>query len=559
MVVAYPMGLLVFTLLVASFVDAIAGTGAEVLDRDFPEPQDILSLAPEQLGLGNATVSSTERLLDFGMEDSRKEGPQKVNTNAFAYANIFKRAGCTFTRSGDPRTCVTTGDICCTDPNNAQDGWCCPATDGCGPGTGTLGKCTYRITYITSTYYTTSYTTKYETFTTSIPASTEWTTIVSTSVEVVTRSDVDTATEWDTVTITRAANKARWGPTAHPPCHSTPIATATGVTLSSASPAAEKHQKPLMPEVTPAAKLHMRGLLQPRQMRTDTSTRYYTSTVYVTSSVEITSQIFYTQTSTKTSTTVSTRTSALNAKTTVHSTTTLTLKPGESAPAQPAETTGPAGGGGNNGGGGGGGNKGLSTGAKAGIGAGTAGGSLVICIILGFFLARRRKNKKKEVTEMINQAVTAATAAGPGQHPPDNKYSMQMAGAYGPPPPNSQAPSSPPPPSSQGRYSDIIPVYGSGAPSPAPMYSYPNQSVPQNYPSQSPPPQGYEMSATPMPAPVPMAYHYPRPPSPGGQSPGAGSPQQMQRYEMQGPAPPQEVPANVYSPNMQYPQPYRNG
>lgn len=112
---------------------------ADLVKDDIEDVRDILWEAQY-----NATLMQELEPL-FGFEDARKEGPQKVNPNPLAFKNLFKRAACTFYRSGDPRTCVTTGDICCTDPNAAQDGWCCPNTDGCGANTGTIGKCTYRM------------------------------------------------------------------------------------------------------------------------------------------------------------------------------------------------------------------------------------------------------------------------------------------------------------------------------------------------------------------------------------------------------------------------------
>lgn len=105
--------------------------------RDIEEVQDVLFEAQH-----NATLQQELEPL-FGFEDARSA--EKVNTNPLARANLFKRAGCTFYRTGDARTCITAGDICCTALGGVQDGWCCPNTDGCGPGTGTLGKCTYKV------------------------------------------------------------------------------------------------------------------------------------------------------------------------------------------------------------------------------------------------------------------------------------------------------------------------------------------------------------------------------------------------------------------------------
>jgi hypothetical protein len=168
--------------------------------------------------------------------------------------------------------------------------------------------------------------------------------------------------------------------------------------------------------------------------------------------------------------------------------------------------------------------KGLSKGAQVGIGAGTAGGSLIICIILGFVCRRRRKSRNERNQEMIDNAVTSAMAAQQNRvSEPPNRYSdgkhisaagvsMSSPHPYSPTPPlhSSKQPYVYPPPrdhtpqlynnhaipessvDSQSHHSFGPPRYeGSeigGTPiqryelqqfsSPAPMHAHPHGSVP---------------------------------------------------------------------------------
>jgi hypothetical protein len=55
--------------------------------------------------------------------------------------------------------------------------------------------------------------------------------------------------------------------------------------------------------------------------------------------------------------------------------------------------------------------KGLSTGARAGIGAGVGGGVIITSIILVLLYRRSRKSRKRENQEIIDNAVTSAIAA----------------------------------------------------------------------------------------------------------------------------------------------------
>jgi hypothetical protein len=153
-----------------------------------------------------------------------------------------------------------------------------------------------------------------------------------------------------------------------------------------------------------------------------------TITVPYTSTRLVTTTISARATATYSTTTWQTVTSVINAKKTTTSTSTVTYTPGMTPP-NSGPTTTPAPGGG---GGGGGGpndppdqvstNKGLSKGAQAGIGAGTAGGSLIICIILGFWFWRRRKTRAERNQEMIDNAVTSAMAAQRTQSPQQQQY-----------------------------------------------------------------------------------------------------------------------------------------
>lgn len=81
----------------------------------------------------------------FGVEGAQSDGLQKVNRNPLVGLNLFKRDGCSLTLDGNVYTCTESANICCTDPNNSQSGWCCPNTAGCGPNDGTLGTCTIRL------------------------------------------------------------------------------------------------------------------------------------------------------------------------------------------------------------------------------------------------------------------------------------------------------------------------------------------------------------------------------------------------------------------------------
>lgn len=126
----------------AFFALSSIALGADLVKDEILDPQEVLTLAPGHLLPENIT----EQCPGHGSDAFQGgEDPQLVNTNPLAFGNLIKRAGCTFYRSGEARTCVTADNICCPDPNNSNDGWCCAGTAGCGPGTGSLGKCTTRM------------------------------------------------------------------------------------------------------------------------------------------------------------------------------------------------------------------------------------------------------------------------------------------------------------------------------------------------------------------------------------------------------------------------------
>lgn len=507
-----------FSLFGALLALSSIAVGADLVKDDL-DPQEVLTLAP-----GYLVPNTTEQCPGHGSDRFQEgEEPELINSNPLAFANLIKRAGCTFYRSGQARTCVTVDNICCVDPTNAQDGWCCAGTAGCGPGTGSLGRCTTKISWTTLVSTVTLSTSVYSTVTTSVIRSTVTTTLVSTSVIVTSRDDVDTLTEWKTSTTTLAAAKARRTadptPTRISDTGAVPAHTSS-VPLETSRP--ETQHVELRAAVTQAPRIvQVRGQIFKRQVRTDTSTTTVTRTTYLTSSIFVTSSAFITATSTAYSTTYTTRTTARSARTTVTSTLVLTMRAGQTVPINPiGQSTDPpaAGGGGGNGNGGGGGSSGLSTGAKAGIGVGAGAGSLIICLIIGFFLIRRKKSKKLEANQMAPGAAVAAAAANSnnGPHPHDSKQPTFYGSA--PMTPGSQYP--PNPNMVDPRYSQT-PIQYANTPSPAPQYAYQHQHPNTNY----------EMSATPAPMPIypvqqhgspspqqPLqqhgGYQYPRPPSP---------------------------------------------
>lgn len=403
--------------------------------------------------------------------------------------------------------------------------------------------------------------------TTSTIGSTGVTTLTYTSYTYVS-SSMATATEWVTVTSTSAQAGKRAEPTGlttdFTPTHSGALPSST-LSMPTATPAvAEKHgheQEPLKSKVTDAPQyIQIRGLLIPRQtLRTDTSSRTVFSTTYFTTTIPTTVYRTADGFSTDWVTSVSTRTLALGAKTTVTSTTTLYLRPGETAPSTPQNSSG--------------GSttttkkksKGLSVGGRAGIGVGVALAFAAISAIVGFFI---KKNKAK------NNA--GAPGADVGQVP---EYKPPIQSPVGPPGSMGTMGSMTPSHMSDPRYSTMTqtPPMQYGTPSPGPMYNYPPQGMagappmpmgsppPQQYPQQmgaSPPPQG--MMPVPMGSPSPQQYpgqpqyQYPRPPSPTlnnvGSSPvGMQQPVPMQPGLQAGQVPPSEMPA-VYSPQPQRPR-----
>jgi hypothetical protein len=238
------------------------------------------------------------------------------------------------------------------------------------------------------------------TVTESSAGSTETETITSTEIVTTTVSNVDTATEVVTITVTRAVKKR---------------AAATNLPASvEVYPTARQHQLPVLakatPTTTPQAQsprgFHVRDLLRRQDASTVVSTIFVTEQSTTTTSGDTTITNFYTETETSTFVSTIVFTSAIDAKTTVQSTFTLTVDQANTNAASSAANTGQAGSstgsaqsqqttGAAATGGGGNGSSGLSTGAKAGIGAGVAGVAVIAGIFFAFMLlARRKKNKK---------------------------------------------------------------------------------------------------------------------------------------------------------------------
>lgn len=97
-----------------------------------PETPDYYGLAPGQKIPENATFAATTLYPEFALRAAQT--PQLVDANPLAFANIFKRADCSFTRADGIYTCVDAGDRCCPYADRPGDGWCCQATENCGPG-----------------------------------------------------------------------------------------------------------------------------------------------------------------------------------------------------------------------------------------------------------------------------------------------------------------------------------------------------------------------------------------------------------------------------------------
>ncbi|KAF2270444.1 hypothetical protein CC78DRAFT_611346 [Lojkania enalia] len=455
--------------------------------------------------LGNATSLQNETLqIDLSTFRFQPDRPPAIRKNHDLFSprglvQLFKRA-CNLPQ---PNYYCNDGDICCVDPNDSTFGWCCYGDTQCASTYISGSQCIWDVVWSTEYTSTTFYETETSTYYSNVAETTEWSTSVSTSIIVVTKSDVDTSTVFETVvvTATEALRLRRDAPSLAQRTSNAMRPPHPKATLRELLGFEEKQLQHLIPpQVTPTPTWHPRRLFK---RQTEGHTYYWTttSTIYDTETDTdwTTSYSYYTETSYTTSTYTSTSIYALSAETTVTSTTTSTWTstPGQTAP-PPSTTTDPPNAqdaqnnqqqpqDSSNG-------SGLSKGAQAGIGAGTAGGSLIICIILAFFLRSRRKKRKAEVAQMINDAVTAATTAA--RSPPlmsENQLPKAGYVAAGPipsPPPQSS-------PHSVGHYSDM--------------------TLGHNNPMGMPP-QGYEMSATPMPmpAPQPVLYQYPRPASPGG-------------------------------------------
>lgn len=114
-------------------VVAFAFAGATLANEDSAQGDlELYGLAPGQKIPENATFSTSILLPDFALNSG--QAPQLVNSNPLAFANIFKRADCSFTRTDGIYTCADSSNRCCPYANNPADGWCCQATEACGPG-----------------------------------------------------------------------------------------------------------------------------------------------------------------------------------------------------------------------------------------------------------------------------------------------------------------------------------------------------------------------------------------------------------------------------------------
>jgi hypothetical protein len=285
--------------------------------------------------------------------------------------------------------------------------------------------------------------------------------------------------------------------------------------------------------------------LKKRQVAPTTTVTIGTATVYVTMIVTVGSTARPSATTTSTTTSWSSYTVFLNAKATRTVMTTLNLATvtGPLPPAGPnAGTTKidiPK--------------KGLSVGAKAGIGAGSAAGSLLICAILGVIWRRRKKNREKKNQEMINSAVTAAMAAQQGQHGQYGQPTSYIANdkavyahTHAATPNTYGTPTGSPPPHNQD------PSY------PAPMHPMPYTTSEVSTPSQ----QYHRLSELPDHNMVPPSLQsgarpqsYGTPPVGYAQSPEMAGSEVAQRYEMpshHGTSPPHNLPAPYGGPQ-QYP------
>ncbi|KAF1978550.1 hypothetical protein BU23DRAFT_227283 [Bimuria novae-zelandiae CBS 107.79] len=461
----------------------------------------------------NATLAQEIELL-LGFEDAHDRGDAVASTHHNFFADLFRRQEqCRMFEAGRTYTCVDSSDLCC---NVGGYGWCCANTAGCGT---TSDQCTFDVEWTTSTYYSTDY----EYYTSTIYNTYSMTSTMYSYTTIT--AEMDTATEWVTVT-SEAPRAGRRGAPAEP--------TATAASrrtifpsyvsaLPSVTPAPDKfHRQELRARNTTPALLYIqiRGLIFPRQnaSRTDTSETIVTDTTTVESTYYTTS--IYTDVEYTTS--YSTRTAAINAQTTVTSTTTFYLQPGETAPASSADDGDYSSGGGSSGGSVR--RKGISTAARAGIGIGVALVVAGIAALISFF-AKKRKNEK---------AATGAAAAGINPAPMDPP--MAQSQPYNSPPLN--PPGSPMIVSGQ-QYQQMTPSppISYGAPSPGPVYGYQSAPVPV---AASPPLQQQQQQ---------YAYQYPRPPSPSyGSSAELATGGGIQQHVGQGL--PSEMPA-VYSPHPQ--------
>ncbi|KAF2032905.1 hypothetical protein EK21DRAFT_109656 [Setomelanomma holmii] len=441
---------------------------------------------------------------------------------------------------------------CCTN-TASKTGWCCATTVNCDVAN---LSCQWVTSTTSVVKTTTSFVTNYFTLPLTIPGGTSTSLVTITSVSTIIVSSADTAT----VVATTTVSEARAGKRDHVACSpaagvpSQPTQSPANAGLSQSRPSiheADGSQTTVAPALGESeASEGSQPELRKRQAPTTTIV-LGTSTVFVTTVITVTSTARPSATTTSTTTSWSTTTLFVNAKATRTVMTTVNLATLNSASlsgsALPTNTISaaapvdPP-------------KKGLSTGAKAGIGAGSAAGSLLVIVILGVVWRRKKKTTDEQNQEKIDKAVAAAMAAQQGNsgqpsqptsYISNDKYAYAHTSAS----PNTYATptGSPPPPSQHSAYPAMMqpmPYSSSDGSSPQPNYS--RLSELQDHNAATPTAHSGERTVsygTP-----PMGYVSPEMP---GSSP-------TQRYEMPaytGPSPLQSapIPYNVPQPYQAYP------
>lgn len=263
-VAACSLGHLVFLVLLIFIVAA----DEDFQPRKSPKPQVFLSLAPESHE-EFANMTASDATPEPVCPASRKYSKEKP------FVNIFRRRDDCWTQTDGWTFWCSPGYRCCSNPYDIHTGWYCNEVSACGVEstlectnpmyvvTYTIPECSELIyivlysTFVTSTTTLTSFDNQVSTAFISVAETTEWTTSTTTLVKVVTRTDINTATEMFFITV--AAGKAqRRAPTLR--ARSTPLVSPTR-SLSMPS-MAEKDQRPLIPEITNPPQLHPRSFFR---------------------------------------------------------------------------------------------------------------------------------------------------------------------------------------------------------------------------------------------------------------------------------------------------------